>query len=57
MKQFVQGHTDTKLQSQDWNQVVWLLESLWLISSRCGPREGKRLSPEPNNPMKTVTRS
>lgn len=41
MKQLPKVTQDKKLRSQEWNQAVSLLESLWLLSSRGGLREGK----------------
>lgn len=52
-----QSHADTKLQTQDWDQRVWLLESLWFRSFRGGLKEGNGGLPGLSIPMKNVTRS
>lgn len=46
-EQFAQGHTDVKLQSQDWNQAVWLLESLWLLVLEAALGKGREGSQDP----------
>lgn len=56
-KQFAPGHTDMKLQSQDWSESLWLLVSLRLPSSKNSPREQKGGLPGPSKPMKNMARS
>ena len=46
---FAQGHTDMKLQSQDWNPAVCLLESLWLLVLEVALGKGREGSQDPAN--------